>query len=151
MKRYFADKTCLNIIRLLIILLTFAIVILSYIYLYFIPIVMWMMMIVCAVAGIFVSSVYLPLYFRNACYYISDIYVIKRTGVFIKVRQVMKIESIEFVTSITMPLSRFTGFNFLVINAFGGSMVLMFLSRRDMEEITKRLERYYNITRRGRV
>lgn len=135
MKRYLADKTSLNIIRLIILLLMTVIIILSYIYLAFLPVLMWSVIAAVTAAGIFAGSVYLPLYFKSAGYYINTDKIIKRTGVFIKTNQCMKLSSIQYLTSVTTPFSKHTGFNFMIVNAFGGKLIFSFLSKKDMEAI----------------
>lgn len=135
MKRYLADRTSLNIIRLVILIIMAVIILASYYYLSFIPVLMWIIIILSALTGIFIGSIYLPLYFKSAGYYINADKIVKKTGVFIKTNQCMKVSSIQYITSLTTPFSMHTGFNFIILNAFGGKLILPFLSKRDMEEI----------------
>ena len=135
MKRYLADKTSLNIMRLVILILTTVIIFLSYYYLDFLPWLMWIISIAAAAVGIFTVSFYLPMYFKSAGYYINSDKIVKKTGVFIKVNQCMRVESVQYITSVTTPFSKLTGFNFIILNAFGGKLILAFLSKKDMQEI----------------
>jgi uncharacterized membrane protein YdbT with pleckstrin-like domain len=97
---------------------------------------MWIIIAILAVAGIFIGSVYLPVFFKSAGYYINSDKIVKKTGVFIKTNQCMKISSVQYITSVTTPFSMHTGFNFIILNAFGGSLILSFLSKKDMDEIS---------------
>ena len=45
--------------------------------------------------------------------------------------------AVQYTTAVSMPLSKYTSFNFLFINAYGGRLVCTFLSSSDMEEIAK--------------
>jgi uncharacterized membrane protein YdbT with pleckstrin-like domain len=136
MKRYLADRTSLNIIRFVILIIMTAAILVSYYYLSFIPVLMWIIIAILAVAGIFIGSVYLPVFFKSAGYYINSDKIVKKTGVFIKTNQCMKISSVQYITSVTTPFSMHTGFNFIILNAFGGSLILSFLSKKDMDEIS---------------
>lgn len=136
MKRYLADKTSLNIIRFIILILSVAVIILAYHYLSFIPIIMWIIIGIFSGLSIFVASVYLPFYFKSAGYYINSDKIIKKTGVFIKTNQCMKVTSVQYITSVTTPFSKHTGFNFVILNSFGGKLILAFLSKKDMDDIT---------------
>jgi len=96
---------------------------------------MWIISIAAAAVGIFTVSFYLPMYFTSAGYYINSDKIVKKTGVFIKVNQCMRVESVQYITSVTTPFSKLTGFNFIILNAFGGKLILAFLSKKDMQEI----------------
>lgn len=135
MKRYLADRTSLNIIRLIILIFMVSVVLLAHFYLYFFPLLMWTIITVCGISGVFFASVYLPLFFKRAGYYISSEQIIKRTGVFVKKNQYMRMSAIQYATFITTPFSNYTGFNFIVFHAFGGNLILFFLSKNDMNAI----------------
>ena len=88
MRRYFVDKTCINLIRLVLLLLTALLDGLFYYcipavpYLSDLPAIMWTVIGLVTAAGLFAAMVYLPLYFRHTCYYISSEQVIKHSGCF---------------------------------------------------------------------
>ena len=48
--------------------------------------------------------------------------------------------AVQYTTAVCMPLSKYTSFNFLFINAYGGRLVCTFLSSSDMEEIAKKIQ-----------
>ena len=62
--------------------------------------------------------------------------VIKYSGFFIKSQQYMKVSSVQYVTKLFTPFSKYTGFNFLKLNALGGDIVLLFLTKADAEAIS---------------
>ena len=82
------------------------------------------------------SSIWLPLFFSKTVYYVSILEVSKQSGVIFEAKQLMKVKSVQYITRINTPLSRFTGFNFIKLNALGGSITLLFLSKQDADEIS---------------
>lgn len=80
--------------------------------------------------------IFLPLYFKNTVYHVSKEDVIKYSGFFIKSQQYMKVSSVQYVTKLFTPFSKYTGFNFLKLNALGGDIVLLFLTKADAEAIS---------------
>ena len=144
MKRYFPDRTCMNIIRLIILTVTLALIVCSYVFLSFIPILMWILIGVFATAGIFMGSVYLPIWFRNTRYCISKKEINKVSGCFITSKQLMRTSAVQYTTTVRTPFSKITGLNFLIFNAMGGKIIWLFLSRKDIDEILKLIERVVN-------
>ena len=142
MKRYYADRTGLNVLRILIFIVTAIVAFLTYRYLSFIPIFMWIIMLVFITICFFVAVIYLPLYFKSVNYYATDRKIIKHSGVFYKTNQVMRFDSIQYTTVISTLFSKKTGFNFVMLNAFGGRMILTFLKQRDLEEIMSEVQIY---------
>lgn len=82
MKKYYSDKNCLNILRLAVIIITFALLCVCAYFLSFIPKLMIFLNIIFFAAGFFITVIYLPIYFRNLCYYVSDEKIIKVSGFF---------------------------------------------------------------------
>ena len=139
MKKYYADKTGIGILFVIMFLVIIILIILSMVFLSFLPILMWI------AVGLFVSTffavviVWLPLYFKNLCYFITDEEVVANTGVFFKNKRIMKLSAVQYFTCVTTPFSEKTGFNFVVLNALGGNIILLFLSHGDMDEIAQML------------
>lgn len=77
----------------------------------------------------------LPMYFRRTVIYISQTEITVHTGLFMLRRVHMKMSAVQYVTKVSMPLSTLTGFNFIVIRALGGNVVLPFLNAVDSDEI----------------
>lgn len=137
MKRYNSDKNCLNILRFLVLLMTAILICVCTYFLSFIPKLMILLNILFFVSGFFIAVIYLPVYFKNLCYYIeSDKKIKKVSGFFFLKEQIMMIDTIQYTTSISTPFNTFTGFNFFVLYAYGGIMTIMFLGKRDFEELT---------------
>lgn len=139
LKKYYADKTCLNLLRVLILILTVGLIVAAYYFLRPIPILMWILIGIFSAIYFFVGILWLPLYFSRASYLVSSQEIIRNTGFFWHMQQVMKVPAIQYATLITTPLSKYTGLNFIVVNALGGSMLLLFLSGKDAEEILRTL------------
>lgn len=146
MRRYFADRTCINLIRLVLLLVTALLDALAY---YFIPAdprlsalpaVLWAVIIVVTVTGLFTAMIYLPLYFRHTCYYVSSEQIVKHSGCFLIRTQTLRRSAIQYTTSISTPFSKVTGLNFILLSAFGGSMLLLFLSKQDYEQLRTALQ-----------
>ena len=148
MKKYYADKTCLNVLRVLALIVTGSLIILDYYFLYFIPILMWSLIGLFGLAYLLIGIIWLPLYFARASYIVSSQEVIRNTGFFFRIRQTMKVSAIQYVTLIITPFSSVTGFNFVIINALGGNLLLFYLSKTDAEEIVRNLTATINIRKK---
>lgn len=140
MKHYYADKTCLNILKILILSLTFILLAVIVYFLSFIPIVMILLCIIFFSTGFFTAMIYLPVYFRNLNYFVSDDRIIKESGFYFKKKQIIRINKIQFTTAVSTPFSKLTGLNFIVLYAYGGMMTVMFLSDRDFAELNYNLK-----------
>ena len=136
MKKYYPSKKSLILLRVDLFLISLALSIIARLYLYPYPIIMWTAMLIFWSAFILVAMIFMPLYFAKTWYYVSPHEVSKQSGVLVESKQLMKVKSIQYLTRIVTPLSKFTGFNFIKLNALGGSIVLMFLSKNDANDIT---------------
>ena len=81
----------------------------------------------------------LPSYFRRTVIYISDAEITIHTGIFFYKREFMKMSAVQYVTRISLPLSSFSGFNFILIRGLGGTIILPFLRTTDCDDITNLL------------
>lgn len=140
MKHYYADKTCLNILKILILSVTFILLAVTVYFLSFIPIVMILLCIIFLAAGFFTAIIYLPIYFKNLNYYVSNDRIIKESGFYFKKKQIIRIDKIQFTTSVSTPFSKLTVLNFIVLYAYGGMMTVMFLSDHDFAEFNYNLK-----------
>lgn len=163
MKKYYADRNSLNILRVLsfILLVVIGIVLKYVLYMlqkrypeYFAiekntvaEIIIWSVMALFAVIYVAYILIFLPLWYNNARYFVTDKDIIARTGVLVKNVQYMKLSAIQYTTKISAPFARHSGFNFIVFNGFGGRMMFTFLSQSDADEITKIVR--INIEKRG--
>lgn len=140
MKEYYADKTCLNILRVSILVLTVIInAVLSY-FLAFIPTIMIISCIVFSVAGFFMALIYLPVYFRNMKYRVWEDRVVKESGFYFIKKQSLDIRKIQYTTTISTRFRKLPGINCVILYAYGGMMPIMFVSNEDFAEIAYNLK-----------
>lgn len=137
MKKYYADKTCSALFRIILLAVTCLLIFCAYHFLHSIPILMWVLTIVFATAYLLFGVIWLPLYFSKTNCSISSTEIVKNSGIFWQTKQIMPMESVQYATLITTFFSKYTGFNFVIVNALGGNIMLMFLSSSDAEEIMK--------------
>lgn len=78
----------------------------------------------------------LPMFFRRSVIYISSEEITFHTGLIMLRRIHMKMSAVQYVTRISVPLLTLLGFNFIIIRALGGSIILPFLSAADSDAIT---------------
>ena len=83
--------------------------------------------------------VLLPMFFRRTVIYLSSQEITVHTGLFFLRREHMRMLAVQYVTRISLPLGAFSGFNFIVVRALGGSLLLPFLNAVDCDEITAAL------------
>lgn len=161
MKKYYADRNSLNILRVVSLILLIVLGIALRYLLYFLEqrypdyfavtqntvteIIIWSIILAAAAIYVLYILIFLPLWYNNARYYVTDKDIIARTGVFIKKYQYMKLEAVQYTTRLSAALSRHTGFNFIMFNGYGGRMMFIFLSSRDADEITKNVRRYIKV------
>ncbi len=153
MKKYYADRNSLNILRVLSLILLIVIGIALKYVLYILQerypeyfaiekntvaeIIIWSLMALFAVIYVVYILIFLPLWYNNARYFVTDKDIIARTGVLVKNVQYMKLSAVQYTTKISAPFARHSGFNFIVFNGYGGRMMFTFLSQSDADEITK--------------
>lgn len=141
MHMYKPSRLAMISIYLFVIILSLALCIACGFGALFISVIFWYVMLFIIILSFLVMLIVIPLFFSQSMYSVSNNELICKTGVFIFKRQYMKLASVKSVTAIVTPLSRATGLNFLIINALGSQMVFMFLSRNDLNEITRRIDR----------
>ncbi len=135
MKRYYPARSSLTLIKLLLFIPFVIILALLRYYVTSNAIVMWTSMLLCSFLYVFGALIWLPLYFKKTIYNISRKEIAKTSGVWFQKHQLMKVSSVQYLTRIYSPLSKFTGLNFVRFNALGGTITLVFLSKEDTEEI----------------
>ncbi len=140
MKRYVPAKKALHSIRFIMVILAVIVTVLSYIFLNNHNIIMWIIIGVCWGAAILYGVFFLPIYFKNTVYNISDSDIRKSTGMIFFSKQYMKLRSIQYISTIITPFSRLTGLNFIIINAWGGRMLFCFLKRDEAMELSSQLD-----------
>jgi membrane protein YdbS with pleckstrin-like domain len=88
------------------------------------------------IVGGIVSFILLPLYYINTFYTVSAKVVTAKTGLIISAKSFMPISSVRSVTTILVPLGNIFGFNIVILNAQGSSLVIPFIPKRDAKEIS---------------
>ena len=136
MRKYLPKSTALTIIKLAILaLITIGIRI------YLVSFRILMIVLICLfwTLGVLFGFIVLPSYFRRTVIYISDAEITIHTGIFFYKREFMKMSAVQYVTRISLPLSSFSGFNFILIRGLGGTIILPFLRTTDCDDITNLL------------
>jgi len=96
---------------------------------------------------IFISAVadffYLPLWFRKMQIVLGKDGIKKVSGVFFSFERTVNYTSVQFADIISFPFSKHIGLNFIVLNVYGGKMLLPFLKKQDKLYILKYIGRDY--------
>ena len=158
MKKYYADKKSLNVLRVITFVIIIGIIIgLKYLLYYFerrypdyflparftVPeVIVWIVIALLVTAYVVFLLIILPLWYRSVCFTVSADEIVLRSGVIFRNISYIKMSSVQYTTTICMPFSKHTSFNFLLINAYGGRLILMFLSYSDLTEIDKKIQQY---------
>lgn len=86
-------------------------------------------------AGIIFGFILLPAYFHRTFMYVSGAEITVHTGVLFLRREHMRMSAVQYVTKISLPLAKYTGFNFVLVRGLGGTIVLPFLRSGDCDDI----------------
>lgn len=136
------SRAILPFFQLIIAAFTVAIVFVSYTY---IPIKI-IMLTACGVftaTGAFTVLIYFPLWFKHLQYSIDNETITKKSGAIFRFERTVKFSSIQFCDIISTPFSSHTSLNFLVLNVYGGKMLLLFLKKSEMDFILHRTGKDY--------
>lgn len=139
MKQYYADKRPLNLLCVVILIATACIIGVIYYYLYFIPWLKKLLIGIVIAAAVWTAFIWLPCYFKKASYLISPETLVCSTGFLWRTKKIMRTSSVQYVTLFTFPFLKTTGFNFLLVSALGGKLLMPFLSEKDAKEILRRI------------
>ena len=85
----------------------------------------------------FFACVMIPMYFRHSMIGISHDEIVRHRGILTLTSEFMPMESVKSVTTVITPLSRYTGVNFIIINALGSKIMLAFMKKDDCLEATE--------------
>lgn len=134
MKEYSPDKKGLSTLQLLIIM---AASLISAAALLFIPILSVSYIVAFSISAIalFLAFIYFPMLFKTIKYLVTDNEIIRTSGVFIKSHQSIRFSAIQYYALISSPFSKHTGMNFIVFFVYGGQQRLIFLNKKDADEI----------------
>lgn len=158
MKKYYADKKSLKFLRVVTLVIMICIIILIKYSLYYIKrrfseiynqsntvdyeIMVWVLVAALITAYVVFLFIILPMWYRSVSYVITQDEIIISSGVIFRNKTYVKISSVQYTATVRCPLSNQTSFNFLLINAYGGRLVMMFLSSSDMEKINNKIQSY---------
>ena len=127
-------------LRIAVMIFTVLLVAAASYYLSFLPTVMMIVISVFFVSGFFTALVYLPVYFKNMRYFVSEEKIVKISGFYFLTKQSVRLEKIQYTTTISTPFSKRTNLNFILLYTYGGMLPVMFVSDRDFAEISGALK-----------
>ncbi|MCD8344373.1 MAG: PH domain-containing protein [Oscillospiraceae bacterium] len=135
MRKYQPKHAALIVIDVAIVLLTIILTCFTVGYLSNHKIIMTLLLCLFWLAAILFAAILLPGYFSRTVIYISPSEISMKTGIIYVKRHQMKTSAIQYVSTITAFMSKYTGLNFVILRAMGGTMVLPFLGVEDLREI----------------
>lgn len=140
MRKFTPKPAALLTLRILILIVTVAATVLVYVYLDSFKTLSTVAICVLWALAIVFALILLPIYFRRTVMYISGTELSIHTGLLFLSRSHMRVNAVQYISVVTLPLSRLTGFNFLTVHGLGGTVVLPFLSTDDAKAIADALQ-----------
>lgn len=132
MKKYLPDKNARGSIMVAIFAAVFFLVLAVRL---FVPDYTRISAVILTVFAVILEFIYIPLYFRSLCYETDGERITKHSGVIFHMSRTAEFSAVRYTTTVTTPFSGYTGLNFAILFMYGGRLRLMFLSRRDMQDI----------------
>lgn len=93
-----------------------------------------------AAAYIIFALIFLRIWQKTLSYALTPDCIISDTGFFVRTRQIMKYSSVQYVSLVSMPFSRISSFNFVIVSALGGRLIMMFLSDSDAKAVVELIQ-----------
>lgn len=100
-----------------------------------------------AAAYIIFALIFLRIWQKTLSYALTPDCIISDTGFFIRTRQIMKYSSVQYVSLVSMPFSRISSFNFVIVSALGGRLIMMFLSDSDAKSVVELIQTHIGTDR----
>jgi len=141
LKEYSADLGAMKLLQITVCLLAALLIFASVKFLSRWAVIMWILTGLFALAAIVISFFCMPLYFSNLRCIVTSNQVTIRTGMFFRREQSIRLQSVQFVQTITGPWDGVLGMNFIILYVYGGSLMIFFLKKPDRQELTEFLER----------
>lgn len=141
MRKYKPKKNALMILVFIVLVITLGINIALLILKKFIPFSVEFILFPVYILAFIIVFILLPAYFGKAYFTVNSKEIRINSGFFSTVNTIIPMSSIKSITQIILPLSRFTGMNFIVLNTLGSKAVIMFVSKNDMREVSSIIER----------
>ncbi|MCD7823552.1 MAG: hypothetical protein LUG86_05990 [Oscillospiraceae bacterium] len=135
MRKYQPKRAALIIIDVAIVVLAAILTGFTVGYLSHYKIIMTLLLCLFWLAAILFAAILLPGYFSRTVIYISPTDISMKTGIIFIKRHHMRAEAVQYVSTITTFMSKYTGLNFVILRAMGGTMALPFLGLDDLHEI----------------
>ena len=135
MRKYKPARIALYTLQFLELVLCAVLGIAAWYYLKCFPALAWIAVMLIAVIYILSALIYLPLYIKKTIIIIGESEIIVRSGVFVETKSIMRHDAVQYISIVRTPLSKYTSLNNIVVNALGGRLFLLFLSRENAEEI----------------
>ncbi len=140
MRKFTPKPAALLTLRILILIVAVAATVLVYVYLDSFKTLMTVAICVLWALAVIFALVLLPIYFRRTVMYISGTELSIHTGMLFLKRSHMRVSAVQYISVVTLPLAKLTGFNFLAVHGLGGTIVLPFLSTDDAKVIADALQ-----------
>lgn len=137
MRKYTLKPAALYIMSGALFILAALVTLLAVQYLVSVKILMYSVIALFCAIAVLLGLILLPMYFRRTVIYISPYEITVHSGLIFLRRDHMKMSAVQYVTRVSLPLSGFSGFNFVILRALGGSIVLPFLNSVDADEIVE--------------
>lgn len=147
MRKYTLTPAAKHIICTVVFLLAAGGTALALRYLSSIKILMYVLIGICWAVAVLFGLLLIPRYFRATVIYVSGVEITVHSALINCRRDHLRTSAVQYVTRMSLPLNGLTGFNFLMVRAMGGSLLLPFLRVQDCEEIENTLN--LEIKKRG--
>ena len=142
MKQYTADKHAQYTLQIATPIVTAVLIGLIWYFLAVLPHwLLWTLTAVLAAAAILLSTLLLPMWFCTVTYCVSATHITRKCGIFFIQEQVMRTQALQFSSIFQAPFADATGMNFIPLHAYGGTVILSFLSSSDAAEIQAFLQK----------
>ena len=142
MKQYTADKHAQYTLQIATPIVTAVLIGLVWYFLAVLPHwLLWTLTAVLAAAAILLSTLLLPMWFCTVTYCVSATHITRKCGIFFIQEQVMRTQALQFSSIFQAPFADATGMNFIPLHAYGGTVILSFLSSSDAAEIQAFLQK----------
>ncbi|MCD8006011.1 MAG: PH domain-containing protein [Oscillospiraceae bacterium] len=135
MRKYQPKRAALIAIDVAIVVLAILLTAITVGYLSNYKIIMTLLLCLFWLVAILFAAVLLPAYFSRTVIYISPAEISMKTGIVYVKRHHMKFSAVQYVSTVTTFMSKYTGLNFVILRAMGGTMILPFLGVEDVREI----------------
>lgn len=148
-KRFKPHIAALNFLEICVAVAAFLISLLCVVYLKRFELLMYIIVgAVCSLAFV-IDFILLPLWFSRTTYTVTEEMITKKGGLFFFTKQFMKTDSVQYVSVVKLPFSKLNSFNFIIVHALGGVIVMQFLSSVEADQMAKLLNGFAKKDKQG--